>query len=273
MKPDAQAIRDFRHVVLDYYEKTGRHDLPWRKTRDPYKILVSEVMLQQTQVSRVLVKYREFLAAYPTIEDLAGASLSDVLKVWSGLGYNRRGRFLQLAAQAVVERHKGKVPQDVMILESLPGIGAYTARAIATFAFNQPHAFIETNIRSVFLHHFFPKGRNVSDARLMPIIEAAIDRDDPRRWYWALMDYGVLLKQVYGNPSRRSKHHTRQAKFEGSMRQARGAILMYLHTHATATEKELCTATGIEIARIHAALFGLTKDKMLVREDGEWKVA
>lgn len=150
-----QKIRAFRAAVWKYFHVSGRHNLPWRKTKDPYKILVSELMLQQTQVSRVLVKYAEFLKAFPTLESLARAPLGGVLKVWQGLGYNRRAKFLHQLAKVVVAESGGRLPRTETELLNLPGIGKATAAAILAFAFNQPVLYLETNVRSVFLHHFF----------------------------------------------------------------------------------------------------------------------
>ncbi len=203
-------------------------------------------MLQQTQVDRVLPKYKEFLRAFPTLSTLANASVADVLRVWSGLGYNRRALMLKRASEAVIEAHRGRLPRDVSILETLPGVGAYTARAVACFAFNEPSVFIETNIRTVFIHHYFTpvlhgqllkETPSVPDAEIIPFIGAALDRENPREWYCALMDYGAYLKKTIGNANRLSKHYTKQSRFEGSNRQVRGAILKLLLSRPhTATE-------------------------------------
>ena len=151
------SIKEFQEKVWEYYRENGRHDLPWRKTKDPYKIMVSEVMLQQTQVPRVLEKYKEFLTAFPTVEDLARSDLAQVLKVWSGMGYNRRGKYLRDAAIVIADMHGGKVPRDIVSMRALPGIGPYTASAVLIFAFNIPDTMIETNVRSAFIHGFFFK--------------------------------------------------------------------------------------------------------------------
>lgn len=218
----------FQKKVWDFYKKHGRHNLPWRKTTAPYKILVSEVMLQQTQVDRVIPKYKAFLKAFPTARKLSLATNAEVLKLWSGLGYNRRALFLKRTAEQVVNEYKGKFPKTVEELEKLPGVGPYTARAIATFAYNEPHVFIETNIRTVFLHEFFSRSKKVSDAKLIPFIEQVVSKNKAREWGWALMDYGAHLKKTVPNPSRKSAHHVRQSPFEGSVRQIRGALLRTL---------------------------------------------
>ncbi len=214
----------FRMNVREHYRREGRA-LPWRRTRDPYRIWVSEMMLQQTQVERVVPKYRAFLKQFPTIRALAGASRADVLRAWQGLGYNRRAKFLHEAAHVIAREHGGVFPRSVTDIERLPGIGHYTARAIVTFAHDQPEVFIETNIRTVYLHHFFTHQIGVADAALMPYISDTLDTKHPREWYWALMDYGAWLKKEHGNVSCRSAHHTTQSKFEGSVRQLRGLIL------------------------------------------------
>jgi A/G-specific adenine glycosylase len=223
--------------VETYYKKEGRSHLPWRKTKDPYKILVSEVMLQQTQVDRVLPFYKNFLKAFPTVQALAKAPLSKVLKAWQGLGYNRRGKFLQLTAQAIVKTHAGRFPKTVSALQDLPGIGPYTAGAIATFAYNQPEIFIETNIRTVFLYFCFnPKisrtvlDTDISDRDILPLVGEALQKTklEPREFYAALMDYGSYLKKQGIKLNKQSKHYVKQSKFEGSARQLRGAILREL---------------------------------------------
>lgn len=183
------------------------------------------MMLQQTQVPRVVGKYQEFLTAFPTVSSLARAPLADVLRVWSGLGYNRRAKYLHDAAKAVVESYAGKMPEEYATLRKLPGIGDYTAKAVRVFAFNEPEVLVETNVRSVFLHHFFPRSKQVNDKLLLPLVTAALQGQDARIFYSALMDYGSHLKQMHPNPSRRSKHHVKQSEFKGSLRQMRGAIL------------------------------------------------
>ncbi len=227
------AERDiFRSVVLRYWKRSGRTHLPWRHTRDPYAILVSEMMLQQTQVDRVIPYYEKFLKRFPTARSLADASLSEVLALWSGLGYNRRAKFLHQAGTSIAAAmlfSDGREKIAYEDLKKLPGVGEYTAKAVRVFAWNEPEVLIETNIRAVFIHHFFPKGRKVPDARLLPLIETSLQHlprgIGPREWYAALMDYGTYLKAMHPNPSRRSTHHTKQSEFEGSLRQVRGAIL------------------------------------------------
>lgn len=218
-----QDIQSFRRYITQWYHQYGRHTLPWRLTTDPYSILVSELMLQQTQVSRVIPKYEVFLKRFPKLTSLKSSSLADVLILWQGLGYNRRAKYLWQLAQLVQT-----LPSSQAELEKLPGIGPYTASAICTFAFNQPVPMIETNIRSVFLYHFFPTETKIADNQLLPLITMTIEKTNPRQWYWALMDYGSYLKSILPNPSRKSQHHATQSRFEGSSRQVRGEIIRIL---------------------------------------------
>lgn len=222
--------QQFVAAVWDYYTAHGRHQLPWRKTRNPYRILVSEIMLQQTQVDRVLPKYQAFLKLFPTVSALASAPLRDVLVAWQGLGYNRRARALHAAARVVMEQYRGRFPRSFDALLGLPGVGPYTAGAIMAFAYNQPIPVIETNIRSVYLHHFFAQQSDVSDAHILERVSRTLDHTNPREWYYALMDYGVHIKKTVGNPNTRARTYTKQSTFRGSDRQIRGAIIALLAT-------------------------------------------
>ena len=262
-------LRAFKRTVWAYYKKHKR-DLPWRKkTVTPYRILVSEVMLQQTQVDRVVPKYRQFIKQFPTFRALADAPLSLILIHWQGLGYNRRAKLLKQAAETVVREYDGALLRDEHERMKLPGIGAYSASAIGAFAFNEPVVFIETNIRTVFLHHFFPRRRNVPDKALLLLIEKTLDRKNPREWYAALMDYGAMLKRTGENPSRRSAHHTRQSRFEGSTRQVRGAIIRMLCVEGTATEAALVKKLKTERERVYVELQKLVKEGLIIKR-GKW---
>ncbi len=150
----AAQIHCFRKKINNHYDQNGR-DLPWRRTRNPYRILVSEIMLQQTQVERVIEKYAVFIKTFPDFPSLAEAPLHTLLTVWQGLGYNRRALALRACAQKVVAEHQGKLPKEPEKLLALPGIGKYTAGAVAAFAFNEPIVFMDTNIRRVYIHEFF----------------------------------------------------------------------------------------------------------------------
>jgi A/G-specific adenine glycosylase len=232
--PD-ESITLFLDTLWRAYDAHGRHDLPWRQATDgqfdPYHILVSELMLQQTQVGRVTPKYQQFLRQFPDLETLAAASLGEVLVAWQGLGYNRRAKYLWQAAQAIVGEHGGQFPDTLQGLVALPGVGKNTAGAVLAYAYNQPTIFIETNVRTVYIHHFFnDHAELVHDKDILELLEQTLDRTQPRNFYWALMDYGTHLKQTVGNAGARSKSYVRQAPFAGSRRQVRGRVLRLLAT-------------------------------------------
>ena len=218
-------------------------DLPWRRTTDPYGILVSEVMLQQTQVVRVDGRWQRWLERFPTLDALAAASTADVLEEWQGLGYNRRALALHAAAREVSARG-GQMPSDGAALRALPGIGPATAAGVRAFAFNLPGVYLETNVRTVFLHELFPGREGVSDRELVPFVEASCPTgedpsDTPRSWYYALLDYGAHLKKTEANPGRRSAGHTKQSRFEGSRRQKRAELVRLLLAHPEGAGAEL----------------------------------
>jgi A/G-specific adenine glycosylase len=243
----------FKKTIWEYYKKNKR-DFPWRKTKDPYKILVSEVMLQQTQAARVEVKYKSFLKKFPDVTALAKAPLREILGEWQGLGYNRRAKYLKQCAVEIVKSYNGTFPKDFKILCSLPGIGPATAGDILAFAWNIPTVVIETNVRSVFIHFFFKDRESVADKEILPLVET----ENPRAWYWALFDYGAFLKQT-GNPSRKSAHHSIQSKFNGSMRQKRGQIIKTL-LEKQRTKKELAKLLNIELKTLTEILGNLQKE-------------
>lgn len=259
---------ELQALVYDHYHKHGRHELPWRQTRDPYAILVSEVMLQQTQASRIAPRFTRWIERFPTWHSLAKAPLQEVLQEWQGLGYNRRALNLQKLAQTVA---KTGLPSDRAGLEALPSIGPYTAGAVRAFAFNEPEVFIETNIRRVFLHHLHPGEEGVSDVQLMPEIAEALDRGNPRDWYYALMDYGAWLKDQVPNPNRRSKHHSVQSRFEGSRRQVRGLALKLVSEHGRVRVRDLQDLQGVEVAV--SVLEELEKEGFVIREETYWRAA
>ncbi len=204
----------------------ARNELPWRNIDDPYAVYVSEVMLQQTQVSRVLKFWPSWMKAFPTLDALAAASTADVLERWQGLGYNRRALSLKRAAEICATEYAGKMPQSLAELESLPGIGPATSAGIYAFAYQKPAVYLETNVRAVYIHHFFADGtEKVSDRQLYPLVEATCSNDNPRAWYYALLDYGAYLKKQVPNPTRRSASYTRQSAFEGSLRQKRSFLV------------------------------------------------
>jgi A/G-specific adenine glycosylase len=223
----------FQDAVWEYYHAHGRHDLPWRifkpdSSLDPYAVVVSEMMLQQTQVQRVIPKFTAFLDRFPGWQPLSQATLADVVSAWSGLGYNRRAKFLWQTAAIVSANHQGQLPATSAELVALPGIGPNTAGAILAYAFNQPVAFIETNIRTVFIHHFFADETGIADMRIREIVAQTVPQYEARDWYWALMDYGTFLKQRVGNAARASVMYSKQSAFHGSRRQVRGQVLRLL---------------------------------------------
>jgi A/G-specific adenine glycosylase len=233
--------------------------------------MVSEIMLQQTQVNRVLTKYTEFLTLFPDVQALAAAPLSQVLVTWSGLGYNRRAKFLWQAAQMIVADFSGIFPTNIEQLQKLPGIGANTAGAIVAYSYNQPVIFIETNIRTVFIHHFFAnQPEAVHDKQILELTKETLDQEHPREWYWALMDYGTHLKQTVGNLSRNSKSYARQSKFEGSLRQVRGTVIRLL---ATEKQTEMQLATTITDDRLPLVLQSLEQEKLIQKTNNTYHLA
>jgi A/G-specific adenine glycosylase len=204
---------------------------------------------------------------------LAAAPLSAVLERWQGLGYNRRAVALKRAAEEVVERFGGVIPGDLAALRSLPGVGPTTAAAVMNYAFCRPAPFIETNVRAVFLHHFFPDADGVPDAALMPLVEATWDLEDPRGWGYALMDYGVSLKRSGANPSRRSSHHVRQSPFAGSKRQKRAALLRAVLGEPGGPGEAYAEAVGVAPAEADGLLDELAAEGFLARDGECWSVA
>lgn len=249
----SEGIEAFRERVYLAGRELYR-DLPWRRTRDPYAIWVSEAMLQQTQVSRVDGRWQSWLDRFPSVDALAAATSADVLAEWQGLGYNRRALALWRAAQEICERHAGVMLQDEAALKALPGIGPATAAGIRVFAFDLPGVYLETNVRAVFLHELFPGAEDVPDSALRPLVAEACPDDSlaiagadapcsPRTWYYALLDYGAHLKRTLPNPSRRSRENVRQSRFEGSHRQKRAVLV------------RLLLAAGVEgVSAVDAAL-------------------
>lgn len=260
MRPlTSSATSSFRKKIYKYYDKHGR-DLPWRKTRNPYYILVSEIMLQQTQVERVLEKYRVFIKTFPDLKSLAKAPLPKLLGIWQGLGYNRRALALKALAEKAVAEHRGRLPRGPALLLALPGIGPYTAGAITAFAFNQPVIFMDTNIRRVYIHEFFHDREDIRDDEIISFLELTMDVENPGKWYNALMDYGAMLRREQINPNRRSAHYTKQSPFENSNRQVRGRILKELVAEAPLSAAKIVKRTGMDPERVKANLTKLTEE-------------
>lgn len=260
-----RSISQFRKKIYDYY-RLHRRDLPWRKRPTAYRVLVSEIMLQQTQVERVLDKYKQFLDAFPGFRALAGAQLPTLLRIWSGMGYNRRALALRSLARDVMNKHRGRLPSDFDTLLALPGIGRYTAGAIMAFAFNKPVVFLDTNIRRVYIHEFFRDRHEVRDDQLLPLVEQTLDRANPGKWFNALMDYGAMLKHERINPNRRSAHYVRQHPFHNSNRQIRGKILRALVEEPSLSEAGIVRKTGVDPERVRENLAQLEKEGFIKKK-------
>jgi A/G-specific adenine glycosylase len=269
---DTTVLQQFQNIMYAYHRANPRPML-WRETTDPYRILISEIMLQQTQVERVKIKYAEFLTAFPTIHELAAAPLANVLQVWQGLGYNRRAIFLKRCSEEIVSFYGGHFPRSVAELQSLPGIGPYTAGAVAAFAFGIAEPLIETNIRTVFIHFFFHGREKVSDGEIMPLVAATLDQGNPREWYYALMDYGGMLKQTHPNPGRRSRHHTQQSRFEGSNRQLRSSILREVLVQTGITLQKLQSMLPVLPEAVERNLAALQREGFLVKRGRGYRIA
>lgn len=254
--------QDFTELLWHKARELYR-DMPWRNDTRPYYVLVSELMLQQTQVDRVIPKFQAFVARFPDEKVLAEAPLADVLRQWQGLGYNRRARYLHQAAKAIVQL--GEFPSDQEGLMALSGVGKNTAGAIMTYAYNQPVLFIETNVRAVYIHHFFASSDQVDDKDIQLQLEQTIDHENPRQFYWALMDYGSWLKKQGIKPSR-SRHYKKQAPLKGSTREVRGQIVAAL-SRTDMTDQELRHMLDAD-HRYQQAVEGLVKDGLVtVRND------
>lgn len=272
-------IEGFVQRVAEFGEAHFR-EFPWRETTDPYAILVSEVMLQQTQVSRVVPYYRTWLESFPTLEALAGAPLEAVLRIWQGLGYNRRAIALARLAEELVARADGRaahLPREDAALRALPGVGPATAAGVRAFAFNEPAAYLETNVRAVVLHEFFSGAVDVHDRQIAPIVEQAAAHAhaagiDARVWNYALLDYGAHLKRAVPNPSRRSAHHARQSPFEGSRRQFRARLLRVVMELPGITSEKAAEGLGMPPAYAEEILEALHSEGFIVEGRGGWTV-
>ncbi len=265
-------VSAFQTLIYGYYNQYGR-DLPWRKTENPYHIFVSEIMLQQTQVERVIQKYGHFISVFPDFPSLARSALKNVLSAWQGLGYNRRALALLRTAHVILTEYGGILPQEVDTLVKLPGIGKATAASIYVFAFNKPTVFLETNIRRVFIHRFFADHDNVNDREILPLVEKTLDRSHPRLWYYALMDYGAMLKKLIQNPNRKSSHYRKQPPFEGSDRQIRGKILRVLLKDAPLSASGIANTIRIARKRLTLTLTCLEQEGFIKVHRGTYTIA
>lgn len=262
--------QEFQDLVWEF-ARTHTRAMPWRDNHTPYYVLVSELMLQQTQVARVIPKFELFTSRYPDVQSLAEAPLSNVLVLWSGLGYNRRAKFLQAAAASIVNNHGGVFPQTKHELMMLPGVGPNTAGAIMVYAFNLPEVFVETNIRSVFFEHFFIGQNKVTDKELREKVEVTLDCEHPREWYWALMDYGAYLKKNGVGRLAQSSHYKKQSPLKGSVREMRGCIIKVLSTAPLSEDELKVSVTADE--RFKPAIQALMNDQLIKKNRGTYSLA
>jgi len=266
--PEIGEIELFREIILNYYKIYGR-SFSWRETSDPYHILLSELMLQQTQTERAAPKYAAFIERWPDFNALSEAPFSEILILWKGLGYNRRAMALKQIALIAVRQYGGTLPRIYDELLKLPMVGPATASAVLAFSYNQPALYLETNIRRVLLHFFYQNEEKVHDRELYKLLEAVQVREDPKSWYYALMDYGVLLKKMVKNPNRRSAHYTKQPAFENSNRQIRGQILTVFTEKGLVSKKELYSFLNFPQENINKCLSALQKEGFVVPLESE----
>lgn len=256
--------------------------LPWRHIEDAYGVLVSEVMLQQTQVARVLPRWEAWMRLFPTVDALAAADTATVLEQWQGLGYNRRALALKRACEACARDFGGELPREEADLLALPGVGPATCAGVRAFAYDLPSVYIETNVRTVFIHELFPDRDAVADRELRPLVERTCPRTGVRDWYYALLDWGAHLKRTTVNPSRRSAHYARQSAFEGSRRQKRAEILRFVLAHPGVGDEDVARhldaveraagRDGVDFA-LAAALSAELAAEGFFRRDGDGWIA
>jgi A/G-specific adenine glycosylase len=257
--------REFQKRIYRFY-RDHRRNLPWRDTSDPYRILVSEIMLQQTQVARVQERYTGFVMRFPDFATLHAAPVEELLRAWQGLGYNRRALALKKTASLIMNEWNGILPDDETSLCSLPGIGKATAAAVLAFAFGKPSVLIETNIRRVFIHCYFQDRASVTDKEILLLVGETLDRRNPRDWYYALMDYGSYLGKTRENPNRRSRQYKKQSPFEGSVRQVRGKVLSYMVRNGNTLTRDLYSEIDLPPERIDPVLASLVDEGFIVME-------
>ncbi len=263
----SKQIEKAQNEIITYYKKNKRK-MAWRDISNPYKIFVSEMMLQQTQVERVKIKYAEFIKKFPTPQSVAQSDKIEILKVWQGLGYNRRALFIKKACEEIISKHNGKFPKDFITLQTLPGIGPSTAGAICAFAYNQSVLFIETNVRAVILYFFFKNKEKVSDKEILSVLEKITPKDmDSRDWYYALYDYGTYLKKILGKKKttlhKQSKHYNKQSKFEGSFRQKRAGVLRLKLEDSNITDSEILKKLSLSPQELEDVFESLDKDGLI----------
>jgi A/G-specific adenine glycosylase len=266
-----EVIKAFQDYIYAFYRRNKR-DFPFRRELTPYKVLVSEIMLQQTQTSRVSNKFLKFIEKFKDFDSLAQAKLEDVLATWQGLGYNRRAIALKKIAEKIVNEFEGTLPADLETLKSFPQIGHNTASSILTFAFNIPTYFIETNIRRVYIYFFFSAKTKVQDNDIMEIVKETIDLNNPREWYYALMDYGVMLKKTHPELNKKSAHYRKQSKFTGSIRETRGMILNLLLNNGSLSLKQIINKTNNHKDTIKKILNDMKQEGFVQEDDGEYTI-
>ncbi len=254
-----EVINTFQKIIYSYFKQHGR-EFPFRNDITPYNVLVSEIMLQQTQTGRVTEKFLQFKNKFPDFKALSNAPLGDVLLAWQGLGYNRRAIALKNISELVINEFDGGLPDSVEELKKFPQIGHNTASSIVAFAYNKPVYFIETNIRRVFIYFFFPKRNKIDDKEILPLVESTLDKKNPREWYYALMDYGVMLRKTHPELNKRSAHYRKQAPFKGSDRQVRGKILKQLLKISESTTIELSQKLNVNLNKLKRILLQLEKE-------------
>ena len=265
-------IKQFQDIIYSYFRQYGRK-FPFREKIKPYYVLVSEIMLQQTQTGAVSEKFLNFIRLFPDFETLSKAPKEQVLKAWQGLGYNRRAIALKTIAEKVINEFDCKLPQSVKELKKLPQIGHNTASSIVAFAFNKPTYFIETNIRRVFIYFFFPRRNEVKDKEIEPLVEATIDKENPRKWYYALMDYGVMLKKTHPELNKRSAHYKKQKPFKGSNREIRGKVLKMVLKRKEVSKQSIYDEFTPKKDRIDGVIKQLEKEGFIKVETDKIKVA
>lgn len=270
MKLSKSEIAKFQSFILEKGKELYR-PMPWREDCNPYYILLSEIMLQQTQVPRVLVKFDEFITKFPTLESLALADFFEVLSCWSGLGYNRRAKYLHESTKEIYKN--GGIPSNLDFMKKLPGIGPNTAASILVYSFNIPHVFVETNIRTVYIYHFLQdyKGK-VPEIEIQNLVEQTMYSENPRQWYWALMDYGTYVKKTQGNYNKLSKLHTTQSKFEGSNRQKRAQILKLLIEYGGLQKQDILEKLDYPQDLVYPILESLIKESMIQVSEGRYYI-
>ena len=256
----SRIIKSFQKIIYEYY-KNHKRRFPFRENITPYNVLVSEIMLQQTQTGRVSEKFLKFTEKFPDFLSLSKASFEEIFKIWKGLGYNRRAIALKNIAEIVIKDFNGKLPDSIETLKSFPQIGHNTASSIITFAFNKPMVFIETNVRRVYIYFFFPNMSKVNDKDILPIVKKTVDKNNPREWYYALMDYGVMLKKIHPELSKKSAHYRKQSPFKGSKRQIRGTLLeMVIRDGIIKISKIEKSMRKNESVKIRSILYQLQKE-------------